>query len=302
MNKNKNILGVKGISGNLSAGVGYVIIPENIDIEEYKQDVYSSGRISIYGGYSHSNFYNILIDRETLQRIKFPKKSGEMGSPVVWINIPKHNEPIVIACIKYDEDYFSLGENRRRDTLTDGENIVDFDLDAKNGRISISGNGVDKPMIFDIELSNPDAEAIFKIKVNGKILAKASKEIIYASSERIEHVVTDKNGVVKGKIRLSPLKSERYRYEDEFENKVIISEEKVEIRADKSKKINLGDGKEQLVLGNKLLSILEEFDDALAAMTVPTAFGPSGTRINQIQFTKVRNKFKDFLSNLSNTD
>jgi len=298
----KDFIGIRGLSGNLPAGIGFVIIPENVDIEEYKQDVYNTGRISIFGGYGHSNFYNVHIDRESLQRVKFPKKSGEMGSPVVWINIPKHNEVVVVACLKYDKDFFSHSENRKRITATDSGNIVDVDLDAKKGTISISGNGVTERMVMNIELTDKNKDAIFQLKVNGQILTHSTQRTINASQGKIENLVTDLDGTIKAKSSLSPDETERYTYEDEYENKVSVSEEKIEIRADKSSKINFGDGNEPLVLGNMLKEILEKYDDALAKMTVPTAFGPSGTRINDAEFRLVRKDFEKFLSKLTNTD
>lgn len=300
--KDQDFIGIRGLTGNLPAGVGYIIIPENVDIEEYKQDVYNTGRVSIFGGYGHSNFYNVHIDREALQRIKFPKKSGEMGSPVVWINIPKHNEVIVIACLKYDKEFFSLSENRRRTTATHNGNILDIDLDAQKGKITISGNGVSEKMDMEINLNDKEKDAVFKLSVNGQILTHSTKRTIHVSQGKVENVITDLEGKVKAKTSLNSDGEERYKYEDEFGNKVSASKEKVEIRADKSSKINFGDGKEALVLGNTLLEILERYDDAFAKMTVPTAFGPSGTRINDAEFKAVREDFKTFLSGLTNTD
>lgn len=304
LDDNEEILGIKGISAtNLPAGVGYVIIPNNVDIKTYKEDVYRSGRISIYGGYGHSNFYNILIDREVLQRIKFPDKVGEMGSPVVWINIPKHNEPIVISCIKYDEDFHSISEFRSRTTRGNDGNLVDLDLDGKKGKatLNIIGNSKSNGEL-EININSLNGKGLLKLIVNGKILEKSSDSVIRISERETINAVTNKKGIVLAKIKLSSEDEKRLDFEDNFENKINTSEDKINIRADKSKKIDFGDGKEPVVLAKTLKSILDKYDDALAKMTVPTAFGPSGTRINDAEFREVRAKFEEFFSKLTNSD
>lgn len=304
MEENDEILGIKGIpSENLPCGVGFVIIPNNVDIKTYKEDVYRSGRISIYGGYGHSNFYNVLIDREVLQRVKFPEKTGEMGSPVVWINIPKHNEPIVIACLKYDEDFHSTSEFRSRTTRGNDGNLVDFDLDGKKGKatLNIVGNAKSDGEL-EINISSLNHKGKFKLIVDGRILEKTSDSTIRISEKQMISAVTDKKGITKAKFELNSESEYRLDYEDEFENKIRSTEDKLNIRADKSKKIDFGDGSEPLVLAKTLKSILDEYDDALAKMTVPTAFGPSGTRINDSEFRAVRAKFEEFFSKLTNSD
>jgi hypothetical protein len=297
-------LGIKGIKGeNQPCGVGFVIIPKNIDVELYKKDVYDSGRISIYGGYGNSYFHNVLIDREVLQRIVFPKKVGEYGSPVVWLNIPKHNEPIVVACLKYDEDFHSLGEFRARTTRGNAGNLVDFDMDGKKGKVTLNivGNQNSNGEL-EININSIKGKGLLKLLVNGKILEKSTDNIIRISENMLANMVVDKEGVVKAKIELNSEKEYRLEYEDEFQNKIVATEEKFNFRADKSKKIDFGDGKEPLVLAKTLKSLLDEYDDALAKMTVPTAFGPSGTRINDAEFKAVREKFETFFSQLTNSD
>lgn len=294
----EEVLGIKGVKGKLPCGVGFVIIPKNLDIEEYKKDVYLSGRISIYGGYGHPNFYNILIDRDTLQRIKFPKDSSSFGSPVVWINIPKHDEPVVIASLKYDEEFFELSENRRRFTLTDKTKSLDFDLDAKKGKISLSGNGGKGKMEFDINISNDFENAIFRVNIEGETLIRSSKRIIAISEEKIEIGVSNKSGILKNKVSLKS-EGETLRIEDQYGNSISVDEDRINF---KSKEIINGEGNEKAVLGDTLKSILDRYDEALGRMTVPTALGPSGTRINEVEFKSIKEDFEKILSKLVKLD
>jgi hypothetical protein len=66
-----------------------------------------------------------------------------------------------------------------------------------------------------------------------------------------------------------------------------------------SSKIKLGSpsASEQLVLGNKWLSLMENIIDAITTITVPTPSGPSGTPINTPQFKALKKKLSQVLSN-----
>lgn len=300
----EEVLGVKGFEAeNLPCGVGFVIIPPGIDRETYIKDVYSTGRISINGGQQHSNFYDILIDREVLQRIRFPEMEGKLGTPVVWINLPKHNEPIVIACLKFDGEFYSLSEFRTRTTHSKDGNSVDFDLDGKKGKITINVNG-NKSSKGEIEvnINSINNDAIYTLFVNGQIRQKSTGDTIRLSEKRIADVAVNKSGIVVAKLEIKSGETNRLEYADDFKNKITTSEDKINFRADKSKKIDFGDGSEPLVLAKTLKGILDEYDDALSKLTVPTAFGPSGTRINGEEFKAVRDKFEEFFSKLTNSD
>lgn len=301
-NNNDDILGIKGIeSTNLHAGVGYVIIPEGVDRDEYIEDVYRSGKISIYGGYGHSNFYDIHIDREVLQRIIFPAKPNQNGSPVVWINIPKHNEPVVISVLKYDEVIHSLSQYRKRITRSIDGSMVDIDLDAQKSKITISatGNRINRGEI-EINLGSLDNNGILKLDINGEVLVRSSDRIVQISEKKIEVAVTDKSGITKAFTRMSSEKDvNRFEYQDEFENAIIANGELINIS---SKKINHNEGKEPMVLGNTLATKLGELIDAINKLTVPTNSGPSGTPINSAEFTKIKNSLDEIKSKISNLD
>jgi hypothetical protein len=301
-------IGIQGVpSGNLPAGVGFIIIPKNVDMDEYKADVYRTGRVSIAGGYGYGDFHNVLVDREVLQRIKFPDRPGMNGSAVVWLNIPKHNEPVIVACLKYEDEYHSIGEQRVRFTRGMNDNLVDLDLDGKTGKITITATALSKDTASEVEvvLNSKNNDSKFKLRVNGDVLINASGRIVNISDKTIETAVCKLDGTVVARTVLNGNKEEgtdRFLYEDEFNNSIHINEDNIQIKADDSSKINFGEGGEPLVKGNTIKGHLEEIVDALGRLTVPTAFGPSGTPINISEFIAVKEKFDSFLSQLTNTD
>lgn len=300
-----NILGIKGIpSENLSAGVGFIIIPKDIDSNKYKEDVYRTGRVSIYGGYGSSNFYDVIIPKNCLQEIVFPDDSNSKGSPVVWINIPKHNEPIVVSVLKYDEEFYSLSENRFRVTRTSKDSMIDLDLDSDKSKLFLNVSNLDesKNSNLEINISDINGDGTLKVLIEGKFLKRATGDIISLSGGNNALAVSDSSGKVKAKLELSSNKSNKLEYEDEDGNIISCSDSLVNIRADKSSNVSFGDGNEKAVLGDTLVAILEEYDEEFSRMTVNTAFGPSSTRINDSEFVKIKDKFKDVLSKLVNLD
>lgn len=302
MEDNNTINGIPNT--NDPCGVGFVILPENVDSEKYKLDVYRTGRISIYGGYGSSNFYNILIDKNVLEEIVFPDVVGKYGTPVFWVNLPDHNEPIVVASFKYDQEPFNFSEFSKKITRVCGSNITDLTMDAKNGKVKLSMNSQDRKSEFEINVNSKNNDSTFKVKVNGQSIYYSSDKTFIVSETSISKVVTNKKGTVVAKVVLSSNSTDniRYTYQDEFKNKITASKDSINFRADDSKKIDFGDGKEKAVLGETLVGLLEKYDDLFAQMRVNTSFGPSSTRINDAAFKEVKAQFKDILSKLVKLD
>lgn len=68
----------------------------------------------------------------------------------------------------------------------------------------------------------------------------------------------------------------------------------------KSNHIYLGDANasEPMVLGSKLKAIVSDIIDGILALTVPTGFGPSGTPLNAVTFTRIKARLDEFLSQI----
>ena len=219
---------MNGIYGNAECGVGFVIIPDGVDPEIYKANVFRTGRISIFGGYGHSNFYDILIDSEALQEIVFPTHNSKYGTPVVWLNIPHHNQPIVIGTLTYDEQPNNAKEFCKKITRRYKESLVNFEMDAKEGRINISVNSKEKKAKFEIMVNSKNDDSEFIIKIGGKTIIHSTDKIIAISQTSIETVVTDIKGKVLAKTRISSKGTERFLYEDEYKNKITATSEGLE--------------------------------------------------------------------------
>ena len=223
MDYNDNILGTKGIIGeNLSSGVGFVIIPPGVDIEIYKEDCFASNTVSITG-FDFGHIHNVPVDKEVMQTLEFPKRIGEMGSPVVFVNIPKHNVPVVVACLKNEKDVFKTHEKRIRKTKSSGSKVVDLDMDADDARIAMSVNGDELiPAIIELLVKGNNSKNYLKVEVDGTTFIKSKLNILTISNTKQEFIVLNKKGVVVGKIKLSSVDDERFLYQDDFQNEIIV--------------------------------------------------------------------------------
>ena len=294
------------------SGIGYVVIPEGCNTAEYIQSCYRNSSISISGGYGCTYMHNVRVTIDALNNIKFPT-SGEFGSPVVWIRDSFTNRAVVIGVLTAGGKSNLTGIFQQRIYQEVAEQIAEIFLDAMNSRVVITALGNNNvPAEVVIKASSGNAE--------GDAIKLVSKDIIQAEGKRLKILLTDNFDIlindgekdiisIKGNPELFELKDQFGNYinfneesvelKDQFENSVLMNEENVKISTEK---FNVGEGSEQMVLGNTLLSLLEQLLDAISSLTVVTPHGPSGTPLNAAQFTQIKSKLKTMLSNLSNTD
>ena len=294
------------------SGIGYVVIPEGCNTAEYIQSCYRNSSISISGGYGCTYMHNVRVTIDALNNIKFPT-SGEFGSPVVWLRDSFTNRAVVIGVLTAGGKSNLTGIFQQRIYQEVAEQIAEIFLDAMNSRVVITALGN----------SNVPAEVVIKASsgnAEGDAIKLVSKDIIQAEGKRLKILLTDNFDIlindgekdiisIKGNPELFELKDQFGNYinfneesvelKDQFENSVMMNEENVKISTEK---FNVGEGSEQMVLGNTLLSLLEQLLDAISSLTVVTPHGPSGTPLNAAQFTQIKGKLKTMLSNLSNTD
>ena len=294
------------------SGIGYVVIPEGCNTVEYIQSCYRNSSISISGGYGCTYMHNVRVTIDALNNIKFPT-SGKFGSPVVWIRDSFTNRAVVIGVLTAGGKSNLTGIFQQRIYQEVAEQIAEIFLDAMNSRVVITALGND----------NVPAEVVIKASsgnTEGDVIKLVSKDIIEAEGKRLKVLLTDNFDIlindgekdiisIKGNPELFEIKDQFGNYinfneesveiKDQFGNSVFMNEENVKIS---TKKFNVGEGSEQMVLGNTLLSLLEQLLDAISSLTVVTQHGPSGTPLNAEQFTQIKSKLKTMLSNLSNTD
>lgn len=298
----KTISTIEVPSGNLSAGIGYIIIPDNdaIDRDEFVEDCLRTKRVSIYGGLGYGTIHDVSIDESVLQRITFPKVKGERSTPIVWLNIPVFNKPVVIAALRYDNDFSSLEELERNFNLHHLNKHIDVSFRAKEASCDISIKGdAEVPAKLNLNVTNENKTSEVNVFVKGNTKIHSTESLILQSDKKIDLKIIDKENVEKCSIVYEDKVG--LIYKDEFKNEIILNDSNIQIKSGK-KKIVLQEGKEPIILGDTLKTTLEQILDGIAALTVGTVFGPSSTPINSAVFTGIKQKLDTILSKVSSTD
>jgi len=287
-------------SGNEAAGLGYITIPniEDIDREQFIEDCYRSHSVCIYGGIHYGLFYNVSIDKEILKNIIFPSEKGGKGSPVVWVNIKPWNKPVVIAILKHEDEYYLNEEGSMNHSREYDGNFIDFNSRAKNGQVNFTlKTRAGVPGKLKVNVISPNKDGEIELYVKGKTKIHSTEETKIVSDKKIVlHVLNEKS---EDKVVIQYEREKGFSYEDEFGNKITCKDGEIIID---SKKINHNGGKEPMVLGDTLQGLLENLIEAINKLTVPTAFGPSGTPINKAEFNAIKSKLNTLKSKISNLD
>lgn len=309
------------------SGIGYVVIPAGIeDVEKFKEDCRRNLTVSIVPGFGCSTYNCVPCTIESFQNIRFPDDSDERGTPVAWVKDSFLGTLFIVGTLNRESDYSGIGEEQFRICRSVGLNNVEVFLDGKNSALSINVLGESSPSKLDIKISSKNEDSVFNISSDNELNILSDKNINIKSglSSRITINKDTKDRAVfqmdeqnislslsdekeKLKFKLQYESEEGFEYLDEFENEVKIIKEKVTLKTKEvnldSKKVNLGNGKEKMVKGETLESILNELIDAISQITVTTPTGPSiPPLLNIAQFTVIKSKLKTFLSNVSNTE
>lgn len=282
-------------TGVSSGGVGWIIIPQGADRNRYVANCYRTSTVSMEGGVGYSAIHNVKITLNALERIHFPAAEGERGTAVVWVRENFYNQPIIIGVLNSTGDSYTATEFQQRITQQTIEQLVEIFLDAVNSDLIISSQGTKSvPANIRIKVSGGNTENEIALESDARTTI-GSKELEVTLTDNFKITLTD--GVddfitIKGN-------KEQFTIKDHWENSAEFTEGNLRLRTER---FDVGEGNEQMVLGNTLVKLLEDLINAIKAITVPTPVGNSGTPINFAQFDAIKGRLNDILSTLSNTD
>ena len=292
-------LGISNGSLNIGVGgVGFVVVPDESEREQYINDCYNTKRLTIYGGRGYSLFNNVPCPPNVLSNVKFPAKD-EYGTPVVWIKDDISGLPVIVAYLSKEGDGYSINQNQFRVIRgNDSTREVDLFIDGDESVLQINVLGDSgKPAKVTLKVNSENADSIVDLYCDNQLNITSEKEVNINTSGSFNLTLYE-NGKETGNITFKV--GEGLSYYDEFSNKIGVNKDEISFQ---SKKIVLGNGKQPLVLGNTLNDILSELIDTLSTMvmavTMPTAV-PSPPTIAKL--TTIKGKLNGILSTLSNTD
>lgn len=277
-----------------SAGIGFLAIPSDVNRDQFIASCYQNGTVSFISE-DGSRTDNAKVSTTLFNDLIFPTSPSDAGSQIVWVNIPIHNQPMVIAVICKRDESIEQSENTIKEGRRYKANNVSFDGDAKNGI-----------MIIDVESMNDNNGGNIIIKVKnknstGKVLIDADGEIELRAGNKITSVAGDSiSAVVKNSTEKNAAQTimqysngSGLLYRDEFGTEIHSTEEETEIKHPKN--IVLGIGTEGATLGETCKLMFDEFIDEVSKITTTTAIGQMPI-LNKSQVIALKEKTKDIIS------
>ena len=278
-----------------TSGVGYIAIPDDVDRDLFISDCYRTETVCINGGINAGFFYNISVTKSVIKEIQFPIDSKSFGSPVVWVNIPLFNKPVVVGVLKYEEDFGQNGENEFNISRMIANRSVSLSMRADDATIDINILGdSNNTGALNINIISDNEDSSLDVFVKGKIKLHSTSDIEIISDDKFSFKVVDEDNKELGSIYYKS--GVGLFYNDEFSNKIEVKDS--ELLLD-SKKIIHNSGNQAMIRGNDQKGILDEILDAIMSLTVLTPLGPSSVPVNIATFISIKAKLETILSKKS---
>jgi len=238
-----------------SVGYGYIVVPSNVEKDEYIASCYGKERVCIMTEHSSSMVKDCYISKSALRDIVFPDISdgnkNKTGSAVVFVCDDYANKPTIVAVLSKEDESDLLEEFKFQLKKRYVKNTVLIEGDAKKGLLSINVEDGEDEGAINITV---------KGKTGGKINIKCQTEVNIETDEKINLHTT-------GEINLNTYNSAN----GELLSKFNISGTDVILIPQNELKI--GEATEPVAMADSLADILGELIDKIGAATVSTLLG-----------------------------
>lgn len=256
------------------SGVAYICIHSDIDRDIFISDCFSKSTVSIKTQ-EGSVYKNCPIDPSKFNDIIWPENAKDIGSPIVYVTEPIHQQPIVIATLNFIDTVHDQDENQFKLRRKWNNSIVEIAGSAKDGYLNIIVDGIERSD-FTVRVSNKDNNANLTLDVDGQVNILAHDTVTISSQQEIITQV----GI-----------------EDEISQS---SQSSTEVNH-MVNKFSVNEGSEPIPLGETLKNLLNEILDTVASATVTTQSGPTPLN-NAMKISALKAKTDAILSKISFTD
>lgn len=164
-------------------GIGYIIIPSDVNREEFIENCYLNEEVSVYPETGGTCYNNVKISVNCLNNLEFPEGEG-FGSCVVYILHPTQKIPIVVGILSKKDEGFTLNYKLFKLMKSLGSNSVSITGDGVNGNLIINVHSEeDEGGQIVIDVNNFSQTGLFKLSVKGKIILVANSMFLKSKEE-----------------------------------------------------------------------------------------------------------------------
>ncbi len=313
MTLNRKALSEQGIETNRqTVSIAYIVIPTDIDRQDYIDSCMRKKTVSILTeGGEYIN--EVSVGKLAMQLIEFPKVDGNnsrnLGSPVCILNIAQKNKPIIVEVFDATDEFAMTIDNSLTLSKKTSDTNFNVSLLGNEGSGAISFYSNDKENGFDVNINNKKGKAYFKMFVNGFLNLITKKRILLKSGEgiyiEIKDEVTDATTENKNKYtrlsvdngnlifqtgKVDPTTKEFVATDSSI---VSVTDETIDIKH--LKRVNIGSGKEAMILGETMRDFTNEIIGAISSITTTTMLGVQPI-INKAQFEALKQQTDKILS------
>ena len=279
-------------------GIGNVIIPRDLDPVQYIASCYTKGTVSITlenGGIVD----NVLITKSAIKDLEFPDQNNykALGSQVVWLNLPKRNQPIIVGIFNKNNEFVDLTQTGDVFGKSSTNGTAKIMADSDSGVIivnctSTTENNGDIYIIATNQNSASSGQAQLNVQIAGAVNINTPNFNV-DNTEGFTLTIEDPS-VDNGVTTISYVKGTGWSYTDEFNNQWYINKDNFQIRP--VGKLNIGNGTSPIPLGDLLVAQLQV--DQARINAIVTALAGLGVTIT----LPPADYSTGVLSQLSNTD
>lgn len=282
-----------------NAGFGYIIIPIDVDREQFIANCKKSGNVSILNESSSEIIHRVPIGKTAIKEIEWPASTSDLGSVVGWINHPIYKHPFIVDIYHKADEYQEFDENILTLSRTQESNNASVVLDGKNGSISLYAYS-DENGEINIDVKSGNDNAKLNISVNGDSVFSSKKKIQLKAGEEFSiELYTPGKESQKTTLTItdSKLKVESDAFEIIGDNFLFSGSE---FKIDGNKIIH-NNGSQPMVKGSTLVSLLNQLINLIATSTTATMIGPQPL-INAPAIANLATQTENIKSSKSNLD
>lgn len=281
-----------------SAGVAYLYVPPDQDRDKFVRDAYRTGSVTIINDFSE-RMDNVRVSKHVMNDLEFPSDSEKLGSMVLWVNVPRNNQPVIVSVVPKGNEIYEFLEHQFSIRKTFGDSTIDVSGDAESGSLVINVFSKSKAPRIDMNVTTPEKDAKLNVKVSGDLKAIVENVAEIEAANKIITRVVNREEDEEALTEIKYVRGEGFKYVDEFGNEILATEDSVNVKAAKS--VMLGEGEEPVVLGDTLASLMSEILTAISNITTATSIGAQPI-LNKAKFESLKEKVDSIKSEYSSTD
>lgn len=297
------------------ACIGYVVIPPDVERPAYVAQCYETQTICAVtdGG---EFFRRIPVTKDTMALVEFPREKGQKGSPVLLLNLPRHNQPVVGGVFNSAEEVSQvLGEHRFSMLRRLAGRYVALTGDGEQGTMTLTVCGLEEGEgRLQLNVVNQRGAGQLDVNVRGDVTLRA-EGALQASAGKVLSLGVNDQADSAAEMELRYERGQGLRYRDEWDNEILLDADKIQLRRKKDGRVveisdqgisvgRAGSSAEPALLGDTLVKLIAELIRAILALQVQTNAGLSypQTVFNRAAFESILNRLETAKSSVVTLD